>query len=64
MTQPLPCLPTDRDVSASLTALAMGEYVVALDLIAGCNLDTHHRRADGSCRCGLHTATKIVKRVV
>lgn len=64
MPLPLPCLPTERNVSASLTALAMGEYVVALDLIAACNGGTHHRRADGSCRCGLHTVTKIVKRVV
>lgn len=64
MPLPLPCLPTERDVSASLTALAMGEFVVALDLIAGCNGNTHHPRSDGSCRCGQSAPTKIVKRVV
>lgn len=52
-TLPLPCLPTQRERSASLTAVAMGEMIYALDLIACCTPKIHHRRSDGSCRCGL-----------
>lgn len=56
-----PALPSERDRSASLTALAMGEMIIALDLIAACYGSTHHTRSDGSCRCGLTTTTKIQK---
>lgn len=52
-TLPLPCLPSERDRAASLTAVAMGEMIMAMDLIACCTFKIHHRRSDGSCRCGL-----------
>jgi hypothetical protein len=56
-------MPTERDASASLTALAMGEIAHAMDLIAGCVGITHQQRQDGSCRCGKFTATQHVRRV-
>lgn len=59
-----PVIPTDRDRSASLTAVGMGEMTAALDLLAACTRDVHQLRSDGSCRCGLHKATKHVRRQV
>lgn len=56
-------VPTERDRSASLTAVAMGEMDHAMDLIASCVGTTHQRRQDGSCRCGRYSAIKHVRRV-
>ena len=57
-------LPSEQDVSASLTAVGMGEMGAAMDLLASCFGRSHQLRADGSCRCGLHTPTAYVRKVV
>lgn len=56
-------VPSERDMSASLTAVAMGEMDHAMDLIASCIGITHQRRQDGSCRCGRYSATHYVRKV-
>lgn len=56
-------VPSERDASASLTAVAMGEMDHAMDLIASCVGSRHDIRQDGSCRCGLNSATQYVRRV-
>lgn len=55
--------PSERDLSASLTAVGMGEMTAAMDLIVACIGITHQRRSDGSCRCGRYSATEYVRRV-
>lgn len=56
-------VPSERDRSASLTAVAMGEMDHAMDLIASCVGSRHDIRQDGSCRCGRNAAIKHVRRV-
>jgi hypothetical protein len=56
-------VPSERDMSASITAVAMGEMDHAMDLIASCIGITHQRRQDGSCRCGRYAPTVYVRRV-
>lgn len=55
--------PSARDLSASLTAVGMGEMTAAMDLIVACVGITHQRRSDGSCRCGRYAVTTAVRRV-
>ena len=46
--------PSARDLSASLTAVGMGEMTYAMDMIVSCVGLAHQTRSDGSCRCGLY----------
>ena len=72
----LPALPSDRDRSASLTAVGMGEMIAAMDALVSCYESeyredgrkiieaVHERRSDGSCRCGYYVPRQHVRRTV